>query len=63
MMRKYKCFWFEIYEEGLTTIEYVTNIFYNGTCANVVSHPDENTSIVMAKDWVDSEGFEWLGYE
>lgn len=59
-MTKYKCFWFEI-EEGDT--HFYVYIYYNGTQAHVVKSLTEEGVIKKAQQWVDDEGFEWLGVE
>lgn len=59
-MTKYKCFWFEI-EEGNT--HFYVYIYYNGTQAHYVKSLTEEGVIKKAQQWVDDEGFEWMGVE
>jgi len=59
-MTKYKCFWFELEDNGTVFWLY---IYYNGTQAHVVKSLTEEGAIKKAQYWVDDEGFEWLGVE
>ena len=59
-MTKYKVFWFEPYEEdGL----YGIRIYYNGTQAHAVKSLTEQGATRKAQQWVDDEGYEWMGIE
>lgn len=59
-MIKYKCFHFEL-EESDTM--YYAYIYYNGTQAHSVKSLTEERALTRAKEWVDTEGYEWLGVE
>lgn len=60
MHSKYKCFHFEM-EEGNNM--YYVYIYYNGTQAHYVKSLTETKAITRAKEWVDEEGYDWLGVE
>jgi hypothetical protein len=60
MMTKYKCFYFELEESD--TMHYVY-IYYNGTQAHFVKGLTEERALTRAKEWVDTEGYEWLGVD
>lgn len=62
-MKKYKVFWYEIEEPDNDWGYWVANIYYNGTLATKVKAINENILVSEVKEWVDSEGFYWLGME
>lgn len=59
-MIKYKYFHFELEESD--TMYYVY-IYYNGTQAHYVKSLTQERALTRAKEWVDTEGCEWLGVD
>lgn len=63
-MTKYKCFWIEISEEDSKSdprfIDFVSRIYYNGTCAREYRHISESEAIYSCKAWIDTKGLNWL---
>ena len=59
-MIKYKYFHLELEESD--TMHYVY-IYYNGTQAHYVKSLTEERALTRAKEWVDTEGYEWLGVD
>ena len=60
MHNKYKCFHFEVSYDG--NMHFIS-IYYNGTQAHSVKSLTEERALTRAKEWVDTEGYEWLGVD
>ena len=60
MHNKYKCFHFEVSYDG--NMHFIS-IYYNGTLAHDVKGLTEERALTRAKEWVDTEGYEWLGVD
>ncbi len=65
MIHKFKCFEIDVFEQSNVAEEeqFAAVVWYAGQVGTTVTAPDEERALSLAQEWVEDEGFEWLGFE